>query len=95
MMQSYDSDLVSCGGEKIEPIVTIMNMGTEDMTSCSRLKQLLLVICYNTYTWTGSLSTFDSDQVTLPEIPANTSNVTFNVVMDGDLEFQMIILTLK
>ena len=40
----------------------------------------------NTYNWTGSLTTFGSDQVTLAEIPANTSNVSFNVVMDGDLE---------
>ena len=43
MMQSYDSDLVSCGGGKIEPIVTIMNMGTEDMTSCS-IQTIILVM---------------------------------------------------
>ena len=85
MMQSYDSDLVSCGGAKIEPIVSIMNMGTEDMTSCS-IQTIVAGDIINTYSWTGSLSTFDSDQVTLPEIPATTSNVSFSVVMVGDLE---------
>lgn len=85
MMQSYDSDLVSCGGAKIEPIVSIMNMGTEDMTSCS-IQTIVAGDIINTYPWTGSLSTFATDQVTLPEIPANTSNVSFNLVMDGDLE---------
>ena len=85
MMQSYDSDLVSCGGGKIEPIVTIMNMGTEDMSSCS-IQTIIAGDVINTYPWTGSLSTFATDQITLPEIPANTSNVSFNVVMDGDLE---------
>ena len=85
MMQSYDSELVSCGGGKIEPIVTIMNMGTEDMTSCS-IQTTIAGDVINTYSWTGSLSTFDSDQITLPEIPANTTNVSFSIVMDGDLE---------
>ena len=85
MMQSYDAELVSCGGAKIEPIVTIMNMGTEDMTACS-IQTIVGGSVINTYNWTGSLATFASDQVTLPEIPANTTNVSFNVVMDGDLQ---------
>ena len=85
MMQSYDSDLVSCGGGKIQPIVTIMNMGTEDMTACS-IQTIVGGSVINSYDWTGSLTTFGSDQVTLAEIPANTSNVSFNIVMDGDLE---------
>ena len=85
MMQSYDGELVSCGGGKIEPIVTIMNMGTEDMTACS-IQTIVGGSVINTYNWTGTLATFGSDQVTLSEIPANTSNVSFNVVMDGDIE---------
>ena len=85
MMQSYDGDLVSCGGDKIEPVVTILNMGTEDMTACS-IETIIGGSVVNTYDWTGSLATFGSDQVTLSEIPANTSNVSFNIVMDGDLQ---------
>ncbi len=85
MMQSYDGERISCGGGKIEPIVTIMNMGTEDMTACS-IQTIIGGSVVNTYDWTGSLATFGSSQVTLPEIPSNTSNVSFNVVMDGDLQ---------
>ena len=85
MMQSYDGDLVSCGGDKIEPVVTILNMGTEDMTACS-IQTIIGGSVVSTYDWTGSLATFGSAQVTLSEIPANTSNVSFNVVMDGDLQ---------
>ena len=82
---SYDSELVSCGGGKIEPMITIQNLGTDDMTSCS-IQTIIDGSVINTYDWTGSLSSYGSAQVTLPEIPANTTNVSFNVVMDGDLE---------
>ena len=82
---SYDSDMVSCGGGKIEPMITIQNLGTDDMTSCS-IQTIIDGSVINTYDWTGSLSSYASDQVTLPEIPANTTNVSFNVVMDGDLQ---------
>ena len=85
MMQSYDGDLVSCGGSKIEPIVTILNMGTEDMTACS-IQTIIGGSVVNTYNWNGSLATFASAQVTLPEIPSTNSDISFNVVMDGDLE---------
>ena len=84
-MRSYDGELVTCGDGKIEPIVTIMNMGSEDMTSCS-IETIVGGSVINTYEWTGSLSTYGTDQVTLPEIPASTSNVSFSIVMDGDIE---------
>jgi hypothetical protein len=58
-----------CGNE-LEPTVTIMNMGNEEMTS--------LNILYSvnggpaeTYAWTGSLATAASAQVTLPAISFN------------------------
>ena len=84
MMQSYNSELVSCGGGKIEPIVTILNMGTEDMTACT-INTVVDGAVISSYEWTGSLSTFGSDQVTLAELPANTTDVSFTIVMAGDL----------
>ena len=62
-----------------------MNMGTEDMTACS-IQTIIGGSVVSSYEWTGSLATFGTAQVTLSEIPANTSNVSFNVVMDGDLQ---------
>lgn len=85
MMQSYDADLVACGGGKIEPIVTLMNMGTENMTACD-IQTIVAGNVLSTYQWTGNLATFSSVQLTLAEIPSNTSNVSFNVVMSGDLD---------
>ena len=84
VMQSYNAELVSCGGGKIEPIVTILNMGTEEMTACT-IQTIVDGAVISSYDWTGSLATFGSDQVTLAEIPANTSNMSFNVVMTGDV----------
>ena len=84
MMQSYNSELVSCGGGKIEPIVTILNMGTEDMTACT-INTVVDGAVISSYEWTGSLATFGSDQVTLAELPANTTDVSFTIVMAGDL----------
>ena len=34
--------------------------------------------------WEGSLSTLESEQVTLTELPLNSTNVSFNVVLEGD-----------
>ncbi len=84
MMQSYNAELVSCGGGKIDPIVTILNMGTEDMTACT-INTIVDGDVISSFEWTGSLSTFGSDQVTLAELPANTTDVSFVVVMTGDL----------
>ena len=39
---------------------------------------------FNTYDWSGSLSTLESEQVTLTELPLNSTNVEFNVVLEGD-----------
>ena len=84
-MRSYDGELVTCGDGKIEPIVTIMNMGSEYMTACL-IQTIVDGDVINSFNWTGSLSTYGTDQVTLPEIPSNTSNVSFSVVMDGDIQ---------
>ena len=84
MMQSYNAELVSCGGAKIEPIVTILNMGTEDMTACT-INTIVDGSVISSYDWIGSLATFGSAQVTLAELPANTTDVSFAVVMTGDL----------
>ena len=84
-MRSYDGELVTCGDGKIEPIVTIMNMGSEVMTACL-IQTIVDGDVINSFDWTGSLSTYGTDQVTLPEIPSNTSNVSFSVVMDGDIQ---------
>ena len=84
MMQSYNAELVSCGGGKIDPIVTILNMGTEDMTACT-INTIVDGSVISSYEWTGSLATFGSEQVTLAELPANTTDVSFVVVMTGDL----------
>ena len=84
MMQSYNAELISCGGAKIEPIVTILNMGTEDMTACT-INTIVDGSVISSYDWTGSLATFGSAQVTLAELPANTTDVSFAVVMTGDL----------
>ena len=84
MMQSYNAELVSCGGDKIEPIVTILNMGTEDMTACT-INTIIDGSVISSYDWTGSLATFGSAQVTLAELPANTTDVSFAIVMTGDL----------
>ena len=84
VMQSYDADLISCGGGKIDPIVTILNMGTVDMTACT-INTIVDGDVISSFEWTGSLATFGSAQVTLAELPANTTDVSFAVVMDGDL----------
>jgi len=83
-VSSYDGELIACGGEKIEPIVTIQNVGTESFTACT-INTLVGGIVVATYEWTGSLETFGTEQVTLAELPAGITDVTFEVVLAGDL----------
>ena len=84
VMQSYNSELISCGGGKIVPVVTILNMGTIDMTSCT-INTIVNGAVVSSMEWTGSLETFQSDEVTLADISAGNQTVTFEVVMDNDL----------
>jgi len=84
VMQSYNSELISCGGDKITPVVTILNMGTVDMTACT-INTLVGGAVVSSLDWTGSLATFGSEQVTLSDISANNEAVTFEVVMSNDL----------
>ena len=84
VMQSYNSELISCGGGKIVPVVTILNMGTIDMTSCT-INTIVNGTVVSSMEWTGSLETFQSDEVTLADISAGNQTVTFEVVMADDL----------
>jgi len=84
VMQSYNSELISCGGDKITPVVTILNMGTVDMTACT-INTIVGGATVSSTDWTGSLSTFGSEQVTLSDISPGNQSVTFEVVMSNDL----------
>jgi len=84
VMKSYNAELVSCGGGTIEPIVTILNMGTEEMTTCT-IQTIVDGAVISSYDWTGSLVTFKSEQVTLAELPSNITDVSFKVVMAEDV----------
>src|SRR5690606_21911615 len=60
------------------PVVTIKNLGNQTITNA--------IITYNisggtnsTFNWTGSLTTNQSTQVTLPSITAATGSATLNV----------------
>ena len=83
VMKSYNGELVSCGGGAIEPVVKILNMGTEEMTSCT-IQTIVGGAVISSHAWTGALATYRSEEVTLNELPLNTRNVSFNVVMTGD-----------
>ena len=82
-MHSYNSELVSCGEFEITPIVTMINMGTADMSSCT-INTVIDGSVVSSFDWTGSLSSYASTQVSLSELPEGTTDVEFTVVMDGD-----------
>lgn len=84
VMQSYNSELISCGGDKITPVVTILNMGTVNMTSCT-INTIVGGATVSSMEWTGSLATFGSDEVTLADITPSNEAITFEVVMANDL----------
>ena len=84
VMESYDSELISCGGDEITPVVTILNLGTVDMTACT-INTIVGGSTVSSTDWTGSLATFGSEQVTLADITPGNQSVTFEVVMSNDL----------
>tara|TARA_B110000977_G_scaffold200955_1_gene293325 strand:- start:870 stop:2345 length:1476 start_codon:yes stop_codon:yes gene_type:complete len=83
-MQSYNSELISCGSNKITPIVTITNMGTLEMTSCS-INTIIDGAIASSTSWNGSLATYETSTVTLAEVPSMNGVVTFEVDMANDL----------
>jgi len=84
VMESYNSELISCGGDKITPVVTILNMGTVDMTACT-INTIVNGATVSSTDWTGSLATFASEEVTLAEISPGNQSITFEVVMSNDI----------
>ena len=84
VMQSYNSELISCGGDIITPVVTILNMGTVDITDCI-INTTVDGTTVSSTDWTGSLTTFGSEQVTLADITPGNQSVTYEVVMSNDL----------
>ena len=84
VMESYNSELISCGVDVITPIVTILNMGAVDMTACT-INTIVSGSIVSSMNWTGSLATFGSEEVTLADISANNEAVTFELVMSNDL----------
>lgn len=81
---SYDSETVLCDQDKISPIVSIENRGTETMTSCT-INTVVNGATIASYEWTGSLDMSDTESVTLAEIDGSNTNVSFTIVLDGDL----------
>ena len=84
VIMSYNAETLSCGSGKITPIVTILNMGTTDMTACT-INTLVGGQQVSSMNWTGYLATYASEQVTLSDISPNNEDVTFEVVMDNDV----------
>ena len=83
-MSSYDSDSIICGDNPIDPVVTILNMGTDTLTSFI-VQTILDDDIINTYNWSGSISSYESTQIQLNQLPNYTTNVSFNIVMTGDV----------
>ncbi|MFQ3269543.1 MAG: thiol-disulfide isomerase/thioredoxin [Flavobacteriales bacterium] len=83
---TYDSDVIACSGSKIEPVVSIQNLGTETLTACT-INTLIDGQIVSSFDWTGSLNTYATSSVTLAELPAFDSNteVTFTTVLTGDV----------
>lgn len=66
-----------CGSLSFTPKVVLQNFGQNNLTS--------VVITYNidgginqTFNWTGSLSTNETEEITLPNLTSTTGNHTFN-----------------
>ena len=81
---SCDNDLVNCGDDKVNPILTIMNLGTEVMTACT-INTIVEEVVVSSFEWTGSLETYAAEQITLTELPSNITDVSFEVVMAADV----------
>lgn len=81
---SLDVDPIICGDDKFIPVVSIENRGTQSISDCE-INTVIGGEVVSTYTWTGSLESGESESVTLDEIEANVTDVTFNVVLSGDV----------
>ena len=84
VMMSYNAETLSCGGDKITPVVTILNMGSADMNACT-INTIVGGEIVSSTDWTGSLATYSSEQVTLADITPNNEAVTFEIVMANDV----------
>jgi thiol-disulfide isomerase/thioredoxin len=85
-VSSYDSEVVACTGDKINPEVTIQNLGTETLTSCT-INTVIDGDVVGSYDWTGSLTTYQTASVELEELPTidASAEVTFTTVLAGDV----------
>ena len=83
-IQSYNSELNFCGQEKIEPVVSISNSGSEVITSCT-VETIFDGEVISSTDWNGFLPYLATEQVVLDEIPGSLLNVTFNIQVDGDV----------
>lgn len=81
---SYDGSMIACGDEIITPEISIQNLGTEDMTTCT-INTLINGAVVSSQDWTGLLEMNETESVTLADLPANTIFATFEIVMSGDL----------
>ena len=83
-IQSYNSELNFCGQQKIEPVVSISNSGSEVITSCT-VETIFDGEVISSTDWNGYLPYLATEQVVLEEIPGSLLNVTFNIEVDGDV----------
>ena len=83
-VQSYNSEVNYCGDGKIEPVLTISNTGTEAVTSCT-IETIIDGNVISSFDWTGYLPFLGYEQILLEEVPSNTNQVSFNVVLADDL----------
>ena len=83
-IQSYNSELNFCGQEKIEPVVSISNSGSEVITSCT-VETIVDGEVISSTDWNGFLPYLATEQVVLEEIPGSLLNVIFNIQVDDDV----------
>ena len=83
-IQSYNSELNFCGQEKIEPVVSISNSGSEVITFCT-VETIVDGEVVSSTDWNGFLPYLATEQVVLEEIPGNLLNVTFNIQVEDDV----------
>ena len=84
LVQSYDGGTNICGSATADMEVTIMNFGTNNLTTAD-INVLDGSTVLSTTSWTGNLATYASETVNLgPLSLAATSTLTFEVVASGD-----------
>ncbi len=86
-LTSLNSSLSFCGDEYV-PELTIQNLSTETVITSATITVSQNGTQLASYDWTGSLETYDTDNVTLPAITGfnNTDPVVFEVTVDNDMD---------